>query len=534
MATLRRAAIKVRSDENIAADNLRKVQIGKNLKTSTIDSTKRAALGELGNRTATTISIKGKDVQLKDNLKDTKQLRNVVKPRVDSYWKKSSVLATKPLTRTDSLKSINTNATGTLSTVQLKRSSSVKSIVDFATTSASLKSSTHTVRHLTRQVTAAAATTKVITTKPVITIKPKKDDIPSTLRREDSNLSKRSITKLRAALSKDHKKDAIKIIAANNNNKITIEETTTKQIQRVKIKESEIVSHSVQMINLIENIDINDTDSVIMVPEYVNDIYSYLYNLEILFPIEFDCLKKQMEVTPRMRSVLLDWINEVSHQFHLIPETYQMTVGIIDRYLQAVPTTTRKNLQLVGVTAIFIAAKYEELYPSDIGDFVYITDSTYNKSQILAMEKQILKSIDFQLCRPIPIIFLRRYSKAANAETEQYLCSKYILELVSIEYELAHYKPSEIAAAALYLSMQLFNKLDTPIEKIWTPTLQFYSRYNVDHLNPIVKKIAKIVHGAPQAKEKAVYKKFESNKFDKISTKSELYGPVISKLISSV
>lgn len=92
-----------------------------------------------------------------------------------------------------------------------------------------------------------------------------------------------------------------------------------------------------------------------------------------------------------MRGVLIDWLNEVHHQFHLTLETFHMTVSIIDRYLQEVTQLSRKYLQLVGVTALFISSKYEDLYPAEIGDFVYIADNTYTKKQILQMEKQIIR-----------------------------------------------------------------------------------------------------------------------------------------------
>lgn len=74
----------------------------------------------------------------------------------------------------------------------------------------------------------------------------------------------------------------------------------------------------------------------------------------------------------------------------------------------------RSQLQLVGVTAMFIASKYEEMYAPDIGDFVFITDTTYSKQEILQMEKSILKSLDFNLSKPLPLHFLRRNSKAGN------------------------------------------------------------------------------------------------------------------------
>lgn len=142
-------------------------------------------------------------------------------------------------------------------------------------------------------------------------------------------------------------------------------------------------------------------------------------------------LDGQIEIHPRMRTVLLDWISEVHTQYHFAQETFHITVATIDRYLQVsksigrstacpsfnvkivydckfwltyfslgscslcirqtVKSTSRKNLQLVGVAALLIASKYEELYPPEVKDFVYITDNTYTKDQILAMEKHILK-----------------------------------------------------------------------------------------------------------------------------------------------
>lgn len=71
-------------------------------------------------------------------------------------------------------------------------------------------------------------------------------------------------------------------------------------------------------------------------------------------------------------------------------------------------------LQLVGVTSMFIASKYEEVFPPLIGDFVYVTDHTYTKFQICQMEMKILQALEFGLGRPLPPHFLRRASKIAE------------------------------------------------------------------------------------------------------------------------
>lgn len=141
----------------------------------------------------------------------------------------------------------------------------------------------------------------------------------------------------------------------------------------------------------VENIDSRDRDNIFLVAEYVDDIYEYHFHLEQKFAIRENFIDKQVEVTARMRAVLIDWMNEVHFQFQYVLDTYYMAVSIVDRYLQQVATTTRSNLQLVGVTALFIAAKYEEVMAPEIDSLVYLTDSSVTKKQIIDMERHICK-----------------------------------------------------------------------------------------------------------------------------------------------
>lgn len=83
-------------------------------------------------------------------------------------------------------------------------------------------------------------------------------------------------------------------------------------------------------------------------------------------------------------------------------------------YLLQVYTVNRRRLQLVGVTAMLIASKYEEMFAPQVADFVYITDNAYREAEIRSMEALILKTLDFSFGKPLCLHFLRRNSKAGQ------------------------------------------------------------------------------------------------------------------------
>lgn len=259
----------------------------------------------------------------------------------------------------------------------------------------------------------------------------------------------------------DSKKDPSKKKKNDIFSSIVVDIPFIRSPQSMKVKEKTqtekfFESHSTHLLHQVDNIDEKDKNNIQMISEYANDIYAYLMRLENMYAIRSNFLEHQMDVTPKMRSVLLDWINEVHHQFNLEVETFHMTVSMIDRYLQSTSSTPRKHLQLVGVTALFMASKYEEMMPPEINDFVYVTDDTYSKRQILQMEMKIFKALDFNLCKPLPIHFLRRYLYAAgNCHERQYLAAKYFIELATIDYELTSCKPSEVISL-LILKLQSF------------------------------------------------------------------------------
>lgn len=123
-------------------------------------------------------------------------------------------------------------------------------------------------------------------------------------------------------------------------------------------------------------------------------------------------MDSQPEINSKMRAILVDWLIEVHKKFELMPECLYLTVNIVDRFL-AVKTVPRRELQLLGISSMLIACKYEEIWAPEVSDFIAISDNAYVREQVLLMEKAILGKLEWYLTVPTPYVFLIRYIKAS-------------------------------------------------------------------------------------------------------------------------
>merc|ERR1712168_975238 len=268
----------------------------------------------------------------------------------------------------------------------------------------------------------------------------------------------------------------------------------------------------------VTNID-EEEENPQLCHEYAPLLYHYLREIEASQPIRKDFLKN-CHVNGKMRAVLIDWLVEVHAQFKLLPETLYLTVAILDRYLAVrCADIKRKKLQLVGVSCMWIASKYEEMYAPEINDFVYITDNAYSTLEIRSMELDILRVLDFNLGKPLPLHFLRRNSKAAGVDAKQHNFAKFFMEMTLQEYSFVHVSPSELAAAALCLSCRVINQdTEEGVEKLqWEEKMVHYSGYEESALEPLMASIASFVVKSETSKLNFVKQKYQSSKFMRIS-----------------
>ncbi|KAE9621330.1 hypothetical protein Lal_00023623 [Lupinus albus] len=263
---------------------------------------------------------------------------------------------------------------------------------------------------------------------------------------------------------------------------------------------------------------ITDIDNNLEDPQlcsvYVIDIYENLRVAELTRRPHPNFMETvQHDITQSMRGILVDWLVEVSEEYKLGLDTLYLSVYLIDwflskRYLE------RQRLQLLGVTCMLIASKYEEINAPHIEDFCFITDNTYSKSEVLTMESQVLKLSEYKLFAPTTITFLRRFLHAAQASYKspnlelEYLAS-YIAELALMDYGFLNFLPSIIAASAVFLARWTLDQSNHP----WNPTLKHYASYKASDLKTTVLALQDLQLNINDCPLTAVRSKYRQDKF---------------------
>jgi cyclin B len=109
-------------------------------------------------------------------------------------------------------------------------------------------------------------------------------------------------------------------------------------------------------------------------------------NLQRFSCVPLDYMAQQFDISDKMRAILIDWLIEVHDKFELMNETLFLTVNLIDRFLSK-QAVARKKLQLVGLVALLLACKYEEVSVPIVEDLVVISDKAYTRTDVLEMVK---------------------------------------------------------------------------------------------------------------------------------------------------
>ncbi|CAM2714195.1 unnamed protein product [Rotaria socialis] len=226
-------------------------------------------------------------------------------------------------------------------------------------------------------------------------------------------------------------------------------------------------------------------------PDYRQSIFEHLKSVEHIYAPKANFMEYQSDINPAMRTILIDWLIEVTDEYKLNDETLFLCVQYVDRFLSTV-NVTRSKLQLLGTTSMYVASKYEEMYPPALEEFSFITDNTYETKHILRMEQIIMKMLNFSISGPTCYTFLQHYfidlrsSMPIDNNDDDYksvtMLSNYLCTLTLLhDRPFSSYRSSMIAACCLLYAIQLL-KQHLNIDIVWSRhhvKLSTYTQYDL-------------------------------------------------------
>ncbi|KAI3881348.1 hypothetical protein MKX03_025655 [Papaver bracteatum] len=253
--------------------------------------------------------------------------------------------------------------------------------------------------------------------------------------------------------------------------KLTLVLGTTAQSKAVcddVPKESNIVD--------IDGADVGDPFAVV---DYVEDLYKFYKIAESSSSYIYGYMDCQKEITEHTRMKIVDWLIGVHMDIQLPPEVLYLA----------------EEMKLIGVTAMFIASKYEEVKECapKLGEFADSTDNaSYSTEQILAMEKSIMVKFKWILPFPNAYHFLVRFLKAAEADVEMENMVFSLMELGLMHYAMLKYCPA----------------LHADVFPLWDETLELHTGYSESQLIDCAAKLVSFHSGAAEHEFQTVFRKY--------------------------
>ena len=337
----------------------------------------------------------------------------------------------------------------------------------------------------------------------------------------NNNNQYETITSLNNSLNKNR----LKIKSTNKNNSQNKNNSKQKINKQIKIKQ--ISKENMNENKTIQNespkkyIKLDKIKNSQIPKDYLNIIYYNLLKEEhkgIKPMVIYNYMTDQNEINEQMRSILIDWIIDVHFKFQFRDETLFMTILIIDRFC-TIRQISRIKLQLLGVTAMMIACKHEEIDLPKMEDFIYITDNAYTKEDIVNLEFEILVALNFELLYPSPIKFFEYLSVNFNFDKKAHCMGKYLMESFLLDIKYVKYKASVISCACVYIVMKFF-KMEGYQESYSNKyfLLNENERLPVGHgVKDCAQDICILVDNIKNSNYLACFKKYSKDEFEKVA-----------------
>lgn len=205
-----------------------------------------------------------------------------------------------------------------------------------------------------------------------------------------------------------------------------------------------------------------------------------------------------------------------------------LAINLLDRYLASFPVLL-SDFQLLGVAVLFLASKYEEIYPPDADQFANLTDNKVKSNDIIKMEYEILKNLQFDILAIPTDYFIIRYHFLSGMNEEVLHLSQFFLKLILLSIPCLNFPSSVKAASAFLLSIKILkmesskysNKNDNESKDffsstIWTNSLKLITGFTVDNLKLCQDEMLQLIKMNYQ-EANAMIQKYSTKKYMNVS-----------------
>ena len=245
--------------------------------------------------------------------------------------------------------------------------------------------------------------------------------------------------------------------------------------------------------------------------DYINESYNNLLQEEYTMKIKpiYGYMASQSDINIKMRAILVDWLIEMHEKFNFKSQTLYQTIWLIDTYL-SLKYIRRSDFQLLGLGCMYISCKFNEIFYPILKDCIEISDGAYTKEDLLNIEKDILKTINYNVLPPSKEDFYNIIAKAFEFGEKQYYLGKFFMENSLIDYNMIKYPSSVIAVACSYIVMKFF-KIEN-YKKLYSTRI-IYDKCPQKIIKDSARELCFLVKNLNNSEFKAIKKKYSSDKF---------------------
>lgn len=281
----------------------------------------------------------------------------------------------------------------------------------------------------------------------------------------------------------------------------------------LNLKNSENYSNNT---NNTFNINFNNKEEYIKYNgDYINELYSNLLDEEknLIAKPKYGYMEFQKDINTKIRAILVDWIIVIHDKFHLKSQTLYQSIWLLDTYLSNKFIKTN-DFQILGLGCLYIACKFQEIYYPQLKDWVEETDGAYTKEDLLSIEKDILKTTNYNLLPPSQEDFYNIISKYFGFNEKQYYFGKYFMESSLMYYNMIKYTPSVIAVSCSYIAMKFFK---IPNYKKLYSTRIIHDKCPQKIIKDAARELCFLVKNLNLSEFKAIKGKYSSDKYYRVA-----------------